>query len=99
MTNNIKESLERELRKIESEEILSPAYRKKKLIAYAVRTAIMVGIYIYFWDFVWFRWTLLVYIPLNLLGLGLIFGSKHFLDKKIDALKQKIEEVDALSQD
>lgn len=99
MANNIKESLERELKKIESEEILSPAFRKKKLIAYAVRTAIMVGIYVYFWNYEWFRWTLLVYIPLNLFGLGLILGSSRFLNKKIDALKQKIEEVDRLSQD
>lgn len=92
--NTAKESFERELREIEASEILSPAYKKKKLMAYAVRTVIMVAIYYFLWEFVWVRWTLLLYIPLNLFGLVMILGAEHFLKKKIETTRSKIEELD-----
>ncbi|MEZ4886318.1 MAG: hypothetical protein R3E32_16400 [Chitinophagales bacterium] len=90
---NLLDSLKRELKEMEASEILSPAYRRKKLIAYAVRTAIMVALYILFWQYVWLRWTLLVYVPLNLVGLVLILGAERFVRKKMEQTRQQIEEI------
>ncbi|MGB1242592.1 MAG: hypothetical protein ACPG49_08725 [Chitinophagales bacterium] len=95
MSNNTtKESFERELKAIEASEALLYPYKIKKLIAYVVRTAIMVAIYYFFWEFVWLRWTLLLYIPLNLFGLGMILGAEHFLKKKMKETQSKINELD-----
>ena len=95
MSNNtVKEGLEQELKNLETAEILSPSYRKKKLIAYAIRTSIMIGLYIFFWEYIWLRWTLLFYVPLNLLGLGLILVPPYFLKKKIATIEDKIAEIE-----
>ncbi|MGB0929852.1 MAG: hypothetical protein ACPGVB_03700 [Chitinophagales bacterium] len=95
MSNNTtKESFERELKEIEASEILTSAYKKKKLIAYAVRTLIMIAVYYFLWETVWVRWTLLLYIPLNLFGLGMILGAEHFLKKKMEETRSKIDELD-----
>ncbi len=92
--NTVRESLERELKEIEASEMLTPAYKRKKLIAYAIRTTIAAIIYIYFWEYIWLRWTLLFYVPLNLVGLGLILGAEHFVHKKLENTRRKIDELE-----
>ena len=93
-SNNWKKGLEQEIKTLEASEVFSPAFRKKKMIAYIVRTILAIGLFYYFWDSEWARWLLWFYIPLNLFGLGLIVLTPHFLNKKIAGLKAKIDGVE-----
>ena len=91
---NLKESFENEIEKIRSDTVLSPEYRRKKVIIWAVRTFLAIVIYVAFWKHNWIRWTLIGYVPLNLLGLASIFGWNYFLNKRIDKTRQTIKETE-----
>lgn len=76
----------KELEQLKGAEILTPEYKRKKMILYGIRTSIAAILYVVFWKHEWVRWTLLLYIPLNLFGLWMIlYGTKK--------LKQKQEKV------
>lgn len=91
---SLKEDFKKELEKFKSETILSPAYRKKKTITWIIRTSIAALFYVLFWEYNWVRWSLILYIPLNLFGLFSIFGWNYLLRKKIAKTNQKIDAIE-----
>lgn len=93
---SLKEAFEKELENIQSQTVLSPAYRRKKTIIWAIRTLIAIVLFIIFWKHTWVRWLLIAYIPLNLFSLFSIYGSKALMDKKIEKTRRKIEEAEQL---
>jgi len=93
--NNLREEFEKEVSQLQNEGVLSPEYRRRKLIMYAIRTTIAIILYIVLWKYQWVRWSLWAYVPLNLLGLFMIVGSGHFLNKKIEKTRQKIEDAES----
>lgn len=93
----LSEQFEEELSEIEGAEIFDAAYKRKKLIIYGVRTFIAILLYGSFWEHEWVRWTLLLYVPLNLFGLAAILMPEFFLKKKIARTRKKIQEMDDLS--
>lgn len=92
--NNFKKTFEEDIQKIESEEMLSPDYQKKKLIKYVVRTIIAIIIYVVFWEYEWVRWTLWFYVPLNLLGLVALLGMPFLMKRKLKKTIQRIDDLD-----
>lgn len=92
--NDLRDSFEKEIEKIKSETTLSPEYKRKKLIVWAIRTTIAIALYVIFWEYNWVRWTLVLYIPLNLLGLLAIYGQNFLINKKIESTKAKIEALE-----
>lgn len=90
------ESFKRELEAVSINSVLDPAYRKKKLILWTIRTTISIVLYIIFWKYNWVKWTLVVTIPLSLFSLFTIVISPYLLEKKIGKAKLKIEEVDKI---
>jgi hypothetical protein len=91
--SDLKHAFEQELEKIKAETILSPAYRKKKTIIWAVRTSIVATLFFIFREYKYVRWGLIAYIPLNLFSIITIYAGNIFLKKKIDKTRSKIEEV------
>jgi hypothetical protein len=59
------ENFKNELDAISNHTILDPAYRKKKLTLWSIRTIITIGLYIIFWKHSWVKWTLILTVPLN----------------------------------
>lgn len=94
--NNLKDSFEKELEKIKPDTILSPEYRRKKTIMWAIRTIIAIILFVVFWEHKWVRWGLIAYIPLNLFGLLAIYGGNSFLNKKINRTRKKIDDAERL---
>lgn len=92
--DSLKKQFEDELAALPASEILSPEYRKKRLVIYLIRTGIAVVLYFFFWKYQWVRWSLVVYVPLNLFSLVSIFGWSYFLNKKIERTKRKLEEAE-----
>ena len=90
------ESFEEQMRLMSQQTVLSPGYRKKKLILWVVRTCITVALYIIFWEYAWVRWTLLVVAPLSIMSLVMIVGMNYFLQRKIAVARQKMGDVDKL---
>lgn len=88
--DTLKNEFEKELSSIKENKIFSSEYRKKKLITYIIRTAIALVLYIIFWQYSWFRWSLILYIPLNFFSLLSIYGWNHLLNKKIEKTKRKV---------
>lgn len=97
--SDLKEQFEQELKKVEAKTILSPEYKKKKLLVYCIRTIIAVVIFYFLWDHEWIKWALWLYIPLNLFSLLSIFGWNYLLNKKLDKARAKISELDNLDLD
>ena len=56
--NNLRKEFEDALNKASADELISPEYRKKRLIKYIVRTSLAILIYFTFWEYNWVRWTL-----------------------------------------
>jgi len=90
----MKRSLEKKLEEARGEDFMSPAYRKKKLIMWAIRTVIAVVIYYLLWDVKWVRWSLWLYVPLNLFLPISLLGGNYFLNKKLNRVSKMVEELD-----
>lgn len=91
--NNLKESFDQELKKLKEETILSPEYKRKKIIMWFIRTLIAITIFVYFWDKSWVKWALIAYIPLSLLNLVVIYGGTAFLNRKMNRTQNKINQI------
>ncbi len=90
------DSFKKELDAISNDTILDPAYKKKKLILWTIRTTISVILYIIFWKHEWVKWSLILTVPLSLFSLFTIVGSAYFLKRKIERTRKKIEEADKI---
>lgn len=58
------------------------SFNIRKLIAYFVRTMIIIALYCFFWEIPWVKWTLILYIPFNLFGLFLVLNEDKFIQEK-----------------
>jgi len=92
----LSESFKKELDAASTNTILDPAYRKKKLILWTVRTTISVVLYVIFWKYNWVKWSLLLTIPLSLFSLFTIIVSPYLLKRKIEQTRNKIDEAENL---
>jgi hypothetical protein len=98
---DLRDEFEAEFDRMRKHSVLSPAYRRKRYIAWAVRTAIAAMLYYFLWEYRWVRWTLLFYIPINLIGLLSIVGWSYLLNQKagrpgmhIDRTGQDTEDIE-----
>ena len=98
MENNetMSDSFKRELDAVAANTILDPAYRKKKLVLWSIRTSIMFVLYLIFWKYNWVKWSLAVTIPLSLFSLFAIVVFPYFLKRKIERTERKIAETEKL---
>lgn len=90
------DEFESALHDIQTENVLSQEYRRKKTIIWAIRTLVAIALYTVFWKHEWVRWSLMIYVPLNILGLLSIFGWNRLLNKKIGKTRQKIAEAEKI---
>lgn len=90
---DLKADFKNELKKLEEEQLLDPAQKRKKILLWAIRTFLAVLLYVWFWHIGWVRWSLVLYIPLNLLGLFVIIGSKYMLKRKIKNVEKRIDKL------
>lgn len=90
----LSESYTRELEQLSRQTVLNPAYRKKKLLLWIVRTLITVVLYMLFWKHEWVRWTLVLTLPLSLFSLFMIVAAPYLLRKKMESTSRKIEAAD-----
>jgi hypothetical protein len=88
-----KQSLLNELDDISKDIVLSPAYRRRKVMMWCIRTIIAVILYIIFWQYQWVRTTLIITIPLSLLSLLSIFSMSYLLKRKMQSTRRKIENM------
>ena len=79
--------------------ILNPAYRKCKLILWFVRNALLVLLYVIFWDQEWVRFTLYVTVPLSVLSLVSIFAWQYLLNRKIRNVSESVADSLAREED
>ena len=91
---SLSDSFETVLEHVRSEAKDSSGFRKKKLIFWGIRTFMVIVLYIMFWDQSWVRWSLLIYIPLNMLSLFAIYGTNFILERKIRRTRRKIKEAE-----
>jgi hypothetical protein len=98
MENNeiLSESFKKEIEAATTNTILDPAFRKKKIVLWTIRTTISVILYIIFWEYNWVKWSLLLTIPLSLFSLFTIIGSPYLLKRKIEQTNKKVSEADKL---
>ena len=92
----LSESFKRELDAATANTVLDPAFKKKKLILWSIRTSLTVILYLYFWNHAWVKWSLLLTIPLSLFSLASIIGSSYFFKKKMASTLEKMEAFDNL---
>lgn len=79
---SLSESFNHELEDVTNNNVLDPAYRKKKLIMWSIRTSISIGLYIVLWKHKnWIKWSLVLTVPLSLFSLFMILGSPYLLKK------------------
>lgn len=99
MSNNqsFSDNLKDELDAISSDTIFNPAYRKKKLVLWSIRTVLTIVLYIIFWKYSWVRWSLVVSIPLSVLNLAMIIAYPYIFKRKMEKVKQRIESLEKLS--
>ena len=91
---NIREEIREDLEELKALEIFDADYKRKKLITYAVRTLVAILLFGSFWNYDWVRWIGFAYIPVNLMGLGMILFPQIFMRKSLRKLSEKIEELE-----
>lgn len=96
-TDDLKEKFKEELSFIQSNKIFSREYRKKRIITYIIRTVITVALYVFFWEYAFIRWSLLLYVPLNIFSIISIYGWSYILKKKINRTQGKVESSDSFN--
>jgi len=72
-------------------QLMDPGFKRKKLIVWCIRTILATVLYVWFWHITWVKWSLLIYIPLNVLGLFFIIGGSYLLKRKMDKVNNKID--------
>lgn len=95
----LSESFKRELEEAKANTILDPAYRKKKLIFWIIRTIISIVLYIIFWDHDWVKWSLTLTVPLSLFSLFTITISPYLLKRKIERTMNRIGDIQKLNKE
>ncbi|MCR6639660.1 MAG: hypothetical protein NVV82_11935 [Sporocytophaga sp.] len=96
MEETFNESIKRELEILSNSPILMKEYRQKKLLLWLVRTLMTILIYVLFWEYNWVKWTLILTVPLNLFSLFTIVGSGYLLKRKIEKLRNKLNDANQL---
>lgn len=96
---SLSKSFQSELENIAGDTILAPAYRKRKLILWAIRAIISAALYVIFWKHEWVRWTLVLTAPISLLSLSMIIIGPYLLKRKIAKTRHKIEAVEKRLQE
>jgi hypothetical protein len=92
----ISEGFKRELEQASTNTILDPAYKKKKLVLWAIRNVISVVLYVIFWNYSsWVQFSLYFTVPLSLLSLLAILAMPYFLKRKIARAKLRILEIES----
>lgn len=91
---SLSDKLKNELEAISSQTIFNPAYKKKKLLLWSIRTILTVVLYIIFWKYSWVRWSLVVLIPLSAFNLFMIFAYPYIFKRKIEKVKQRIDALE-----
>ena len=94
MESNLEDNLDQELERSNINEIFSSKYRNKKLFLYIIRTSIAIILYVYFWNYEYVRFSLWIYIPLNLIGLSILLFTPYFLKRKIERTRKLLGETD-----
>jgi hypothetical protein len=61
---------------------------------WAIRTVIAVVIYYFLWDVKWVRWSLWLYVSLNLFLPISLLGENYFLNKKIERVSKRVDEME-----
>jgi len=89
----LKQRLEAELAELRSFDVLDPHFWKKKILIWFIRSNIAFFIYMMLWDYYWIRWTLLVYIPMNLASIGSLFLARYFVSRKISSLETRLRRL------
>ena len=90
----MKKELQKQLEEARGADFMTPAYRKRKLIMWAIRTVVAIIMYYFLWDVQWVRWTLWLYVPLNLFLPISLLGGNYFLNKKMDGVSKMVDELD-----
>jgi len=97
--DDLSKSLDQALAKSNYGSVADPSVRRKKLALWFIRTALSVGIYWYFWDYAWVRWTLILTVPMSLLSLLTITLMPFLLQRKIRRLRAAIEQLEVGSNE
>ena len=77
------------LTEVENNEILTEKFKRKKLIIWLIRTIVAIILYVIFWKYELVRWSLIIYIPLNLFSPFSIFFWRKLINKKLNKIKNK----------
>ena len=93
-TEKISDQLQNELDELSASPLPDPAFRRKKLVIWAVRNTITAILYIIFWKYEWVRWTLFLGIPLAVFSLLTITLFPWFLQRKMDSTRKSIQKLD-----
>lgn len=88
----------KKLEHIRTNSILSPAYRRKKILQWFLRTAALTVLYILLWKYSWIKWTLWITIPVCILNIVSIFTWKYLLQQKINKNQIELAEMEAALQ-
>ena len=86
------------LEHIRSNSILSPVYRRKKILLWFLRTAALAILYVLLWKYTWIKWTLWITVPLCVLNIVSIYTWKYLLQQKINKNQLELAEMEASLQ-
>jgi len=95
MEDSFKETYKEETTAYENQIILSAAFKRKKIIAWLIRTIIAAILFIIFWEYTWVRWVLVFYIPLNIFSLYAIYKFDNTVNTKMNEVMAKILDTEA----
>lgn len=93
------EDLRRRMKDVVAQATMSPAVRKRKLIMWVVRQALLCALAWYFWDRAWMRWVFWTGVVIAIINLAMILLMPRFLAGQRRRGNAAIDRIDALGKD
>jgi len=92
--DQLRNEFEEEVQRVSKNPIMSPQFRRRRLMMWIFRTTITVLAVIYFWEHKWVRIAFYIYIPLSLFSLASIFFWPYAIKRKIVETERGITKME-----
>ena len=79
---------------IKDVELLNPKKQKKEIVFWTIRTIFSIILYLFFWKYVWVRYTLFLTVPLTLFSLFSCTLLPYIMQRKVENARKMITEME-----
>jgi hypothetical protein len=75
--------------------LLDPTYRKRKLVLWTIRQALLVTLALFFWEHWWMLWLFGLGVVLAVFNLGILLWGGPYLQRRLERANERVAEQES----